>query len=107
MNTHDSDSSDQSVRKEITVPRDPSTEGKAAPRNQPMPSPDQVNAPDEYLAHDADQPLPPESVAGKTLHENPPKTKGQLGVGSAGDAARPTKEGISATTIPPRRDMRE
>jgi hypothetical protein len=105
MNTHDSDSSPSSKNKKITVPREQPTDSDATARKETMPSPDQVNAPDEYLAEDADQPLPSDSPAANALHKNPPRAKGELGVGSAGDAARPTKEGISATTIPPRGDM--
>jgi hypothetical protein len=105
MKPRKSDLSRTSQDKDITVPRDQPTESEATSRKQRMPSPDDVNAPDEYLAQDADQPLPSDAPAGEALHKNPPPAKGELGVGSAGDAARPTKEGVSATTVPGRGNL--
>lgn len=66
-----------------------------------MPSPDTVNIRDEdYPA--AGKPLLPDSPEAEALHENRAPGKDQLEVGSAGDAARPTKTGIMNPTLPPR-----
>jgi hypothetical protein len=69
-----------------------------------MPSPDDVNAPDEY-ASGGDKPLPADSAAAAALHETPAHGQDQLRAGSAGDAARPSKEGITGKPIPPRGDL--
>jgi len=47
--------------------------------------------------------LDADSPPARALHDRPPKGRGQLTVGSGGDAARPGKTGISATSIQPRR----
>jgi hypothetical protein len=46
--------------------------------------------------------LDPESPPARALHKRPPRGKGQLGVGTGGDAARPGKTGIAPTSIRPR-----
>lgn len=51
---------------------------------------------------DRDKPLIAGSIEAKRLQEHPPTGTDQLEVGSAGDAARPTKEGIDGKPIPPR-----
>ncbi|HYD85124.1 MAG TPA: hypothetical protein VEA63_13760, partial [Opitutus sp.] len=66
-----------------------------------MPSPDTVNIRDEDYPSEG-KPLPAESPAAKALHEHPPQGHDQLEVGSAGDAARPSKTGIMKPTLPPR-----
>lgn len=51
--------------------------------------------------------LEPDSPPARALHEHPPKGKGQLDVGTGGDAARPGKTGIAPTSIQPRRSYRQ
>lgn len=105
MNSNPSSESSQQPGKEITVPRDPDVDTAADNSSEVMPSPDTVNIADEDYPSD-DKPLLPESAAARKLHENPPKGSDQLEVGSAGDAARPSKTGIMNTTLPPRGQMR-
>lgn len=47
--------------------------------------------------------LDADSPPARALHDRPPKGRGQLTVGSGGDAARPGKTGVAATSIQPRR----
>lgn len=69
-----------------------------------MPAPDgQLMRDEDYT--DRDKPLLPKSAEAKRLQEHPPKGKGQLGVGTAGDAGRPTKEGVYGKPVPPRGHM--
>jgi len=89
------------ARQNITVPRDPDVETSETSRAERMPSPNDVNALDEF-ASGGDKPLSSDSKAAADLHNNPRRAKGELGVGSAGDAARPSKEGITGKPIPPR-----
>jgi hypothetical protein len=89
-------------QREITVPRVQPTDDKLP--KEPMPSPDTTNARDEDYAN-AGKPLVADSREAKALHENPPRAKGELGVGTAGDAARPTKMGIHDKPIPPRQSL--
>lgn len=63
-----------------------------------------VNPPDEEYT-DRDKPLVAGSKEARALQDRPPRTKGTLGVGTAGDAARPTKTGIHSKTLPPRGHM--
>jgi hypothetical protein len=51
--------------------------------------------------------LDPDSPIARALHEHPPRGKGQLGVGTGGDAARSGKTGIGPTSIPSRRSYRQ
>ena len=101
MNTSSKRSAESSPDKKITVPRDTDVETSESSRAERMPSPDDVNAPDEFESG-GDKPLPSDSKAAADLHDKPPGAKGELGVGSAGDAARPSKEGITGKPIPPR-----
>lgn len=73
-------------------------------RKPPMPSPDAANAPDEIYT-DRDKPLVSGSREAKALHNHPPRAKGELGVGTGGDAARPGKAGEHDKTLPPRGKM--
>lgn len=51
--------------------------------------------------------LEPDSPPARALHAQPPRGKGQLDVGTGGDAARPGKTGLSPTSIRPRRSYRQ
>lgn len=87
----------------IQVPRDRATDDKLAKKK--MPAPDRVNIRDEdYSARN--KPLVAGSREARALHDNPPPPKGELGVGTAGDAARATKGGIHDTTVPARQSLR-
>lgn len=88
----------------IEVPRDRDTDDKM-PRDA-MPAPEDVNVRDEYYA-DGDKPLVAGSREAKLLQKNPPPAPGELGVGTAGDAARPTKLGLHDLPVPPRQPLRE
>lgn len=87
----------------VQVPRDRVTDDKLAKKK--MPAPDRVNLRDEDYS-DRNKPLVAGSREARALHDNPPPTKGELGVGTAGDAARATKGGVHDTTIPPRQSLR-
>jgi hypothetical protein len=101
MSTHSSQQQPEPRRRgDLTVPRDPQTQGDRAPRNEITPPAGSVNPPDEAYAT-TDKPLPPDSPEGAALHRNPPRAKGELAPGSAGDSARPTKDGIFHKPIPP------
>jgi hypothetical protein len=104
MNSNFSPDAPNQSRKDIVVPRDPDVDTDHG-ESEVMPSPDTVNIADEDYPSD-DKPLLPESPAARKLHENPPQGTDQLEVGSAGDAARPSKTGIMNTTLPPRGQMR-
>lgn len=85
------------------VPRDrevdrPASAGK--PDALP-PSPADHNQPDEEYT-DQEKPLVAGSREARALQDRPPSAPGELGVGTAGDAARPTKTGIYGKPIPPR-----
>lgn len=82
------------------IPRD-SDRGRAGRGSAEPKAAADVNPRDEYYT-DKDKPLVAGSRLAKALHKNPPTTKGELGVGTAGDAARPTKTGIHGKPIPPR-----
>lgn len=83
---------------EIKVPRDRRLDTRDGP---PMPSPGGEIMKDEDYA-DQDKPVLPDSVSAKRLQARPPKGTDQLRVGTAGDAARPSKEGIHNKPVPPR-----
>lgn len=51
--------------------------------------------------------LEPDSRPARALHARPPRGRGQLDVGTGGDAARPGKTGLSPTSIRPRRSYRQ
>jgi hypothetical protein len=91
--------------KAVTVPRDADVETAETSSRDVMPSPDTVNMPDEDypMTH---KPLPPDSALARKLHDDPPKGKDQLEVGSGGDAARPMKTGIRNPNLPPRSQMK-
>jgi hypothetical protein len=87
--------------RKIEVPRDPDAghaEGETTP-------------PRHHSAEGVDArvrgSLEPDSPPARALQAHPPKGKGQLDVGTGGDAARPGKTGISATSIQPRRNLRQ
>lgn len=94
----------KSKRREPSVPRDRDVAGAAGQRSDSPPAAADANMPDEGYS-DQDKPLVADSPEARALHDHPPKTKGTLGVGTAGDAARPTKPGIHSKTIPPRGQM--
>jgi hypothetical protein len=86
------------------VPRDRDA-GTASRRRTDQPkSASDVNPRDEYYT-DHDKPLVAGSREARALHDRPPPAKGELGVGTAGDAARPTKPGIHNKPVPPRGNM--
>lgn len=84
-----------------TVPRDTVRADDERLRGKSPPSAADVNPPDEAFG-DQDKPLVAGSREARALHDRPPKTKETLGVGTAGDAARPSKPGIHNKPIPPR-----
>src|SRR3954464_9219451 len=65
------------------------------------PSAADVNLRDEYYT-DQDKPLVAGSDEARALQARPPRAKGETGVGTAGDAARPMKPGIHNKPVPPR-----
>jgi hypothetical protein len=87
-----------------TVPRDRNVDQRAQRDSDSPPAAADVNPPDESYT-DQDKPLVADSAEARALHDRPPRTKGTLGVGTAGDAARPTKPGIHNKTVPPRGKM--
>lgn len=82
----------------VHVPRDDRLDTGGGP---PMPPPDGALMRDEDYA-EQDASLLPNSRPAKALQRKPPPGKGQLGVGTAGDAARPSKDGIHNKPVPPR-----
>lgn len=88
--------------RKIEVPRDPDagrvSEGETTP-------------PRHHSAEGVDArvrgSLEPDSPPARALHDHPPRGKGQLDVGTGGDAARPGKTGIAPTSIQPRRSYRQ
>ena len=86
------------------VPRDRDLDQPAQRDSDSPPAAADFNPPDENYT-DQDKPLVAGSAEARALHDRPPKTKGTLGVGTAGDAARPTKPGIHSKPIPPRGGM--
>lgn len=97
-------SNDHSNRagKDIQVPRDAKVDTGMSP---PTPAHDAEQWRDEDYT-DREKPLIGGSDLAKARHDNPPKGKGQLGVGTAGDVARPSKTGIYGKPIPPRGSVR-
>lgn len=87
--------------KDIEVPRDAKVDTGGGPV---MPAADGPGMKDEYYT-DRDKPLLPKSAAAKRLQAHPPAGRDQLRRGTAGDAGRPTKEGIEGKPIPPRGHM--
>lgn len=84
--------------RDVQVPRDRKLDDGSTP---PTRSPDGPSMRDEDYT-DRDKPLVGGSDLARRLHEHPPKGRGQLGVGTAGDAARPSSSGIYSKPIPPR-----
>lgn len=66
-----------------------------------MPAARGDNMSDEDYAN-GDRPLLPDSATARALHARPPRGRDQLRTGTAGDAGRPSKEGIHNKPIPPR-----
>lgn len=101
MNTPSSDKNNKPKRRGATaVPRDRDLD-TAERHSGDMPSAADRNIPDEDYT-DQDKPLVAGSSEARALHKRPPPAKGELGVGTAGDAARPSKPGIHNKPIPPR-----
>lgn len=90
--------------KSITVPRDRDLDAPPRRRRESPPSAADVNPRDEDYT-DREKPLVAGSREARLLHENPPRAKGELGVGTAGDAARPIKPGIHGKPLPPRGNL--
>ncbi|MBI2511441.1 MAG: hypothetical protein HYV96_05645 [Opitutae bacterium] len=88
--------------RKIEVPRDPDA-GRFSERDVTPPRHHAVEGVDARVRGS----LEPESPIARALQEHPPKGKGQLDVGTGGDAARPGKTGIGPTSIPPRRSYRQ
>jgi hypothetical protein len=86
------------------VPRDRQLDEASTRSSESPPAAADVNLPDEAYT-DQDKPLVGDSREARALHDRPPRTKGTLGVGTAGDAARPTKPGLHNKTVPPRGGM--
>jgi hypothetical protein len=86
------------------VPRDSDTADAEASDRRHIPGADDRNALDEDRATDQGA-VAADSPNAERLHQ-PPRTQGQLDVGTGGDAARPGKEGVSGKPIPPRGDLR-
>ena len=82
----------------ISVPRDPDV--VLPEREERTPAPNFANLRDEDSAA-ANKPLPADSPVTQSLNEHQPHAPGQLDVGTAGDPARPDKEGIHDKPIPP------
>lgn len=83
------------------IPHQSDTADAEASDRRHVPGPDDRNVLDEDYGTDQ-APLAPDSPLGGELHQRRPKAGGQLDVGTAGDAARPGKEGIDGKPIPPR-----
>jgi hypothetical protein len=90
-------SSSRPKESDIAVPRDPPEREQSAER---LPSPDTTNPRDEDYT-DAGKPLVAGSPDAVALHARPPRTKGETGVGTAADAARPVKSALHDKPIPP------
>jgi hypothetical protein len=82
------------------VPRDRDTDRADVETPSPQSAADSNIQDEDYT--DREKPLVADSDAARALHDRPPRTKGGLGVGTAGDAARPTKTGIYGKPLPPR-----
>jgi hypothetical protein len=92
-------------KKPTTVPRDQVVDGAENNRSDSAPSPDRVNPRDEEIHTDREKPLVTGSRETEILHDNRRRAPGQLDVGTAGDAARPTKPGIHGKPLAPRGDV--
>lgn len=90
---------------DIAVPRDRNVDGSPGHRSDSPPSAADVNPRDEEVYTDREKPLVAGSRAARKLHDDPPRTKGTLDVGTAGDAARPIKPGIHGKPLAPRGDV--
>jgi hypothetical protein len=102
MKKHASEHPSHAEKHPIEVPRDAKLDAGTTP---PTPPHDAEQWRDEDYT-DREKPLIGDSDLAKIRHENPPKGKDQLGVGTAGDAARPSKTGIYGKPIPPRGRVR-
>ena len=100
---HMSNSSSKKVRRGNAphVPRDADVGGNSRRRGSSPGSGADANPRDEYYT-EKDKPLVAGSRDARALHDRPPPTKGELGVGTAGDAARASKTGIHNKPVPPR-----
>jgi hypothetical protein len=92
------------AKRNTGVPRDRELDQQPARNADSPPAAADVNMPDEGYS-DQDKPLVADSREVGALHDRSARNKGTLGVGTAGDAARPTKTGIHSKTIPPRGQM--
>ncbi len=92
---------DSSRKSKVTVPRDHHVDGSPGDKSERTPSPADTNMPDEDY-NDGDKPLVAGSREARALHDRPPPAPGELGIGTAGDAARPIKPGLHTKGVPPR-----
>lgn len=88
--------------RKIEVPRDPDA-GQFSERDTTLPRHHSAEGVDARVRGS----LEPDSPPARALQDRPPRGKGQLAVGSGGDAARPGKTGISPTSIQPRRSYEQ
>jgi hypothetical protein len=86
-----------SASKRLTVPRD----ADAGDDSKSTPTPPRRHSTVGKRARVRGS-LEPDSPPARALHEHPPRGRGQLDVGTGGDAARPGKTGIAPTSIQPR-----
>ncbi len=89
------------AKSKVTVPRDHNVDGSPGHKSERTPSAVDANQPDEDY-NDGDKPLVAGSAEARALHERPPPAPGELGAGTAGDAARPIKPGVHTKGVPPR-----
>ncbi|HEX2100933.1 MAG TPA: hypothetical protein VHF69_09730 [Candidatus Synoicihabitans sp.] len=87
------------------VPRDSDTADAEVSDRRHIPGADDRNVVDEDYATDQ-APLSPDAKLASELHDRPPRGAGQLDRGTAGDAGRPSKEGITGKPIPRRGHVR-
>lgn len=85
--------------KRASLPRDADARSAADQSRPVLPGRHSARGEAKRVRGTLDENSPP----ARALHDRPPKGRGQLTVGSGGDAARPGKTGIAATSIQPRR----
>lgn len=105
MNKHPGQKPKPKPEQATTVPRDRILDGSPEHRSDAPASAADRNPRDEEVYTDREKPLIGGSREARLLHDHPPKGEGQLDVGTAGDAARPSKPGIHGKPLPPRGDM--
>ena len=86
----------------LEVPRDADA-GQFSERDTTLPRHHSAEGVDARVRGSLEADSPP----ARALHARPPQGKGQLDVGTGGDAARPGKTGVAPTSIQPRRSYRQ